>query len=179
VNAASRATGWKTALTAACQGCHEDVVDFLLLRGADPNVGADESEWITALPIAASSGILKIVQKLISYGARVNEAVGFWAGYRRPAVWWAVALEHVAMFQLLLDNGASLDGYIGSTALEMSLELGMMSMAEILQNCGVRIIEPVTDSGCAPWKLFSYYPGVYRRNPPNDCLFKEYSSQQR
>jgi hypothetical protein len=130
VNAAAN---YKTALIAACQGCHENIVDLLLQRGADPNIGAEKSVWITALPVAASSGSLTIVRKLILCGARVNEAVDFWSGYRRPAIWWAVAVEHVAMFQLLLENDATLDGYIGSTALEMALELGMISMAEILQ----------------------------------------------
>jgi len=29
-----------SALAAACQGCHDEIVDLLLERGADPNVEA-------------------------------------------------------------------------------------------------------------------------------------------
>jgi hypothetical protein len=156
VNAASEQGGeWRTALIAACEACHEDIVDLLLERGADPNVGAEESRWNTALPMAASSGSLTIVRKLVSHGARVNETVDFSSSNRRPAIWWAVVVEHIAMFQFLLENGASLDGHIGSTALEMASELGMMSMAEILRNHGVTIVEPVVDSARSPWKKWA------------------------
>ncbi|EPE30442.1 Ankyrin repeat-containing protein [Glarea lozoyensis ATCC 20868] len=156
VNAATERGGVpKTALIAACEHCHENIVNLLLERGADPNAGAKEKQWLTALPTAACSGSLTIVQKLLSYGAHVNEAVDFWSGERRPAVWWAVAIEHTAMFELLLENGASLDGYIGSTALEMAFEFDLMSMAEILQKHGAKIIERVNDSERAPWKKWA------------------------
>jgi ankyrin repeat protein len=156
VNAASEQGGeWRTALIAACEACHEDIVDLLLERGADPNVGAEESRWNTALPMAASSGSLTIVRKLVFHGARVNETVDFSSSNRQPAIWWAVAVEHIAMVQFLLENGASLDGHIGSTALEMASELGMMSMAEILRNHGVTIVEPVVDSARSPWKKWA------------------------
>lgn len=151
----------QTALIAACEGSHDEVVDFLLARGADPNVGAKQSQWITALSMAASSGSLAIVRKLLDHGALINEEVEFWAGYRRPAIWWAIAIEHMEMFQLLLERGASLEGYIGSTALEMAHELSMISMVEVLQSIGITIIEPVVDSGCAPWKQWAYYPEIY------------------
>ncbi|PSS22704.1 hypothetical protein M430DRAFT_48349 [Amorphotheca resinae ATCC 22711] len=152
----------QTALIAACRGCHEEVVDLLLGQGADPNFGAKDVTCITALPMAASTGSLAIVRKLLDHGAQVNEAVEFWDGYyRRSAIWWAVAVEHTAMFQLLLERGASLEGWIGSTALEMAFELGMESMAKTLEGLGVKIIERVHDSGQAPWKRWSYYHGIY------------------
>jgi hypothetical protein len=165
VNAATERGGVpKTALIAACEHSHEDIVDLLLERGADPNAGANERQWLTALPTAACSGSLTIVRKLLSYGARVNEAVDFWSGERRPAVWWAVAVEHTTMFQLLLENGASLDGEIGSTALEMAFEFDMMSMVEILQNHGVRIVDRVNDLERAPWKRWATHAGVKKAN---------------
>ncbi len=163
VDGVSRRVGHpRTALIAACRGCHEEMVDLLLARGADPNFGAEDNCCITALPMAASTGSLAIVRKLLDHGARVNEAIEFWDGYyRRSAIWWAVAVEHTAMFQLLWERGASLEGWFGSTALEMAYELGMDSMAKILEDVGIKVIERVHDSGQAPWKQWPYYHGIY------------------
>lgn len=58
-------------LLAACQRCHEDVVDLLLERGADPNFYGDKDRVQYGYPIAAAatSGSLPIVRKLVSHGA--------------------------------------------------------------------------------------------------------------
>jgi hypothetical protein len=82
-------------LVQACIGCHEDIVDLLLERGANPNYGANKSLPRTALPMAASSGSLSIVRKLLDHGAQINEAQNSWQN--RPAVWYAIAKEHTAM----------------------------------------------------------------------------------
>jgi hypothetical protein len=146
----------KTPLAAACQGGHEEVVDLLLERGANPNFEAENPRRRTALPKAASSGSLTMVRKLLDHGAHINEPVDFWE--RWPAIWWAVAIEHTAMIQLLLERGASLEGWIGETALEMSEELGLDSMAEMLLKLGIKVVEPIVNSGSAPWKKWPAYP---------------------
>lgn len=149
------------ALIEACRGFHSEVVGLLLEQDADPNARVEDSSWITALPMAASTGSLAIVCKLLDYGAQINEVPDVWWGSTRvTAIWWAVAVEHTAMFELLLERGASLEGRIGSIALELAYELGMMPMAERLQDLGAKIVEPIADS-TPPWKLWAYYPGIY------------------
>ncbi|KAB5533483.1 ankyrin repeat-containing domain protein [Coniochaeta sp. 2T2.1] len=101
-------------LVQACKSCHEDVVDLLLARGADPNCGAcvQNIRPRRALPMAAKSGSLAIVRKLLDHGAYVNEVYDH-PGHV-PAIWYAFYLEHTAMIRLLQERGATLNGGIDS-----------------------------------------------------------------
>lgn len=44
----------------------------------------------------------------------------------------------------------------------MTLAFGMISMAELLQNLGVHVIESLDPYGFAPWRNWAYFPGVYK-----------------
>lgn len=128
---------YETPLVMAAQKCQEEVVNLLLERGADPSFQAEVSTRWTALPIAASSGSLKIVRKLLGHGAHANEVVQ--SGVRLPALFYAVAIEHTAMINMLIGAGASFDdydGWVGKYALEISEELGMDSMVDMMRNHG-------------------------------------------
>ncbi len=76
---------------------HEDMVDFLLDRGADPNEGEGTKRG-SALCAAAAAGSLSIVRKLLDRGARVGGV-----DYDRAIV-YALEREHTAMVELLLDR---------------------------------------------------------------------------
>jgi hypothetical protein len=147
-------------LVEACKGGHDEIVDLLLQNGADPNYGAKNMRPHTALPMAASSGSFTIVCKLLNHGALIDELND--NPENLPAIWYAIAIEHTKMVQLLLARGANLnaggdvemktDGWVGETALEMALELRLDSMADILLGYGIEVRLPMVNSGCAPWK---------------------------
>jgi len=152
-------------LVEACKGCHEEIVDLLLARGADPNYRA-EVELLRprkALPMAAKSGSLAIVRKLLDHGAYVNELRDYPGNV--PAVWYALYLEHTAMVRLLLERGASLtggagtwfEGWIGPTALEMAVDLGLESMDELLRQNGVTLEPLEIRSERSFWKQFQLW----------------------
>jgi ankyrin repeat protein len=151
--------GSTSALVEACYRCHEDVVDLLLERGADPNFGYEKPVGVevdlTPLIIAAAAGSLTIVQKLLDHGARMDVPADEYMT-RLPALWWAIAIGHTAMVQLLLERGASLVGRKIEAALEIAEELDLDSMAEILRGLGVRINLSLKDVG--PWLAWSAYP---------------------
>lgn len=137
-------------LVEACKGAHDDIVGLLLERGADPNYyGAGDMRPHTALPMAASSGCLSIVCKLLNHGALINELNPNIEDL--PAFWYAVAIEHTKMLELLLARGTRFDAW-GEVALEMSLDLGLDSTVDILHEHGVKVDSPITNSGYAPWK---------------------------
>ena len=110
-------------LTTACRNCHEEVIDLLLERGADPSY--QKLQWLTC-PIyaAASGGSLAIVKKLLDRGAtfeRVHwEPVGV-----------ALRLEHTAMVKLILGLAGWGEEELRRTARWQS-EKGMESMASLV-----------------------------------------------
>ena len=65
----------RTALWWAAQGCHADVVRFLVERGATVNV-RDQNN--TALMNAAQAGCAETAVVLLDRGARVNDRAGFY-----------------------------------------------------------------------------------------------------
>jgi len=151
--------GLTSALVAACYRCHEDVVDLLLERGADPNFGYEKPVGmeveLTPLTIAAASGSLTIVRKLLDHGAHIDVPAEDYMT-RLPALYWAIAIEHTAMVQLLLERGASLEGKKIEAALELAEELDLDSMAEILRGLGVTI--KLRIKSVAPWLVWAVYP---------------------
>ncbi|KAK6951889.1 hypothetical protein Daesc_006414 [Daldinia eschscholtzii] len=117
-------------LSCAARYWHEDVVDLLLERGADPNYQTMQQRG-SPLRAAAMSGSLSIVRKLIDKGAK-------------PAKndWWplleALRLEHTAMATLLLDLNIA-DAAARSRILQKTLDLGLESMAQLLQERDVSL----------------------------------------
>ncbi|KAI1333605.1 ankyrin [Xylariaceae sp. FL0016] len=126
---------FRTPLNAACRKCHEDVVDLLLERGADPNHEASTHQRktnYTALTAAARVGSFAIVRKLLDHGADVDARIS-----TPTAIEWAFRTEHTAMVELLLSRGATLDGHPGRRALKYCSEKGLDSMVDKLRSLGV------------------------------------------
>lgn len=124
-------------LVHAARACHEDVVDLLLDRGADPNHQKLRS-CDHALTAAVAGGSLSIVRKLLDHGAT---AVGDGGKTLRNAV----LIEHTAMLELLLARQVG-DVEERPLALKAALDEGLESMAEVLVRWGVT---PPLVSTCA------------------------------
>ena len=80
VNARSRATATagfcRTALQAAARKGNIEVVEKLLVKGADINAPAGEDHGRTALQAAAGGGHMMVVEKLLTEGADINSGFG-------------------------------------------------------------------------------------------------------
>ena len=122
----------ETALIAAARRCQEEVIDLLLERGADPNHDGLKGMLLEhlAIEMAASTGSLKIVQKLLAHGAHVHEFPESY--FRCPPLFWAFATEHTAMIDFLLANGATLQDRYGNATLAMAECCGLDTMVKIL-----------------------------------------------
>ncbi|PQE28625.1 multiple ankyrin repeats single kh domain protein [Rutstroemia sp. NJR-2017a BBW] len=111
-------------LVIASRYCHEDIVDLLLERGADPNYCEMEQRG-PPLCAAAAGGSITIVRKLLAYGANdwdINPS----------ALRTAVRLEHTAMVNLFLELDIG-DAECQTTALGDALSYGMESMVQLLK----------------------------------------------
>ena len=127
-------------LVEACRRCHEDIVDLLLERGADPNFGgnAEIVQGSNPIAVAAASGSLPIVRKLLDHGADLcQDDMDIKMGFH--ALDAAVHLEHTDMMKFLLAAGADLGGIYGETILRSALSQGLDSMVEILRGKGVTL----------------------------------------
>ncbi|KAI1805397.1 ankyrin [Daldinia bambusicola] len=117
-------------LSCAARYWHEDVVDLLLECGADPNYQTLQQRG-SPLRAAAMSGSLTMVRKLMDHGARLTDNE-----------WWplfeALQLEHTTMATLLLDLNIG-DAAARSQVLKKTLDLGLESMAELLQQQDVSL----------------------------------------
>jgi ankyrin repeat protein len=136
---------FETPLVMACRGWHNDIVDLLLERGADPNFAPQELYPVLPLHESTTAGNLSLARKLLDHGAFPDRDGG--CHFRRPALWWAFTREYTDMIQLLLERGASFDGvpfdgwanqsmkgWIGRSLAEyFSKKGGYDSMAEVLR----------------------------------------------
>ena len=98
-------TGRRGALHFALTGPHEDVVDVLLERGADPDL-RDEGDNAAALHFAAERGDMALVRKLIDHGA---DPVGDGDLHELGILGWATCFEyalHLDVADYLLAHGA-------------------------------------------------------------------------
>ena len=121
---------------------HEDMVDFLLDRGADPNEGEGTKRG-SALCAAAAAGSLSIVRKLLDRGARAGGV-----DYDRAIV-NALEREHTAMVELLLERdnvepGARTRQVEGQTVPRRNFirrikNNGLDSMVELLEKHGMTL----------------------------------------
>ena len=130
-----------TALAKAVRSRQEDIVDFLLEQGADPNGRAGLPG--TALTAAVKTGSMRMVRKILDAGANIH--------YPNSAVYMlrrAVEMEHTAMVELLLDLGITSDIAM-ACALWGAEKKGLESMTDLLRSRGASLtpwIHPPT-----PW----------------------------
>jgi hypothetical protein len=139
-------------LVEACKNWHEEIFEILLNNGADPNLKPttfddDLRSWSRYKPplilLAASVGNLATVRKLLDRGADVNKLCG--SNPCRPAIWYALRLEHTPMVRFFLERGAKLKGdwpsgvdVVAKSVLHMTMSLGLESMTELLAEYGIR-----------------------------------------
>ncbi|KAI9642834.1 hypothetical protein NHQ30_008567 [Ciborinia camelliae] len=120
----------RNPLIVAARHCHEDIVDLLLERGADPN-NYEAQQRGPPLAAAINSGSIAIVRKLLDYGAKIDE-------YGSSFLRRAVRLEHTAMVELLLDLNINIDSRDRSNLIKKALDDGLESMALLLeQKCPI------------------------------------------
>jgi ankyrin repeat protein len=115
----------RNPLGIASRFCHEDIVDLLLERGADPN-NWKMQQRTQPLCAAAAGGSIAIVRKLLRYGANDSN-------YDCWALRSAVRLEHTAMVNLFLELNIG-DGICRRVALKDALDNGLESMVQLLQD---------------------------------------------
>ena len=112
---------------------HEEVVEYLIAKGADVNFSAP-STGFTALTGAVSQRHGRIADLLVRKGADVNHV---YEGTLTPLL---VATSHgdIDLVRLLLDRGAdpNLGGMEGKSALDVAKEKGSREIAELLRQHG-------------------------------------------
>ena len=119
-------------LLRAVRAFHEDVVDLLLERGADPNKYG-LSPYGTTLAAASGTGSMRMFRKLLDHGAKIVERDGL-------TLMRAVQLEHTALVELLLDLGAGAgDPWCWTEILEKAMDEGLESMVDVLKRRGIRL----------------------------------------
>jgi ankyrin repeat protein len=117
------------ALTHAIRGWHEDVVDLLLERGADPNERGTYRLG-TPLTAAAKAGSMVMLRKLLDAGAEITKADAHTLRH-------AIRMEHTAMVELLLRMGAGSE-QVRRRYLDEARDAGLESMVNLLMSWGVR-----------------------------------------
>ncbi|KAK7966201.1 ankyrin [Apiospora aurea] len=129
-----------SALSWACRHGHEDIVDMLLARGADPNFAEEAHRSGLTLHAAVRGGYVSIVLKLLACGARVNGP----HGAHRRTILTAMQMEHTELVRLLIERGEPL-GTVAKGLVKSMVNLGYESMLDILREHG---FEP--DRGAKP-----------------------------
>lgn len=129
----------RTALQAASERGHLEVVKKLLDLGADVNAQASPTGGRTALQAAACHGQTAIVRLLLDSGADVNASAARYAGF--TALQAACFNGDAALVKLFLDIGADMyaigGGYRDGMALHAAAQSG-----------SVEIVQQLIDAGC-------------------------------
>jgi ankyrin repeat protein len=130
-----------TALTAACRGGHEPVVQILMRAGADVNAPPAENDRRTALQASCEGGHESIVELLLQAGADVNAPPVEHDG--RTALQAACENGHLSIVEILLRAGADVSAppaqVLGCTALQAACGAGFTSIIETLLRVGADV----------------------------------------
>ncbi|CAK9064067.1 unnamed protein product [Durusdinium trenchii] len=137
---------WDTALTAAAEHGHLEVVCLLLEAGADKNA-AGEFFGGTALRAAATRGHLEVVRLLLRAGADKNAATTD----GETALMRAAHNGHLEVVRLLLEAGAGKNAANtnGETALIGAAKHGHLIVARLLLQAGADKNAAATDGETA------------------------------
>jgi len=157
-----------TALCYAAQYGHFDIVQCLLLQGANPHL-ADSIKGMEPLSYASQNDHAEIVRLLLSAGANLNHKDKFGQSalvgackngclaaaevlisasstcgsdiYRNTALSYASDNGHTEIVKLLLDSGAHLDfiHWLGRTALLIACSSGHLEIAKLLVSRGANL----------------------------------------
>jgi uncharacterized protein len=128
INGSHSKTG-RTALTAAAEHGHHEVVACLLEKGADVNL-PDRNRW-TALMLAAYHGFAEVVEALLAQGANPNVSH---ADTQATALISASQNGNPAVVRRLLEAGAEVNARMrgGGTALMCAAEKGHREVVDLL-----------------------------------------------
>ena len=131
-------------ISAALHG-HNDVVQLLLDKGAEPNLSDQNGN--TALLYAAFRGHLDVVQLLLNRGADVNMA----DYYGTTPLHWAAEIGHKHVVKLLLDRGAepNKENRNGETPL-IGAAKGKKDIVQLLLDSGAEPNIPNHQTGMTP-----------------------------
>lgn len=132
----------RTALQAAAERGHLDIVKLLLQLGAEVNAPPSPSAGRTALQAASGGGFGAIVQLLLEQGAHVNAPAARYKGF--TALQGACLQGNLEVVNLLLGAGADLQasggGYDGdATALHAAAERGHVKIVKKLVGMGADV----------------------------------------
>lgn len=120
-----------TPLGLACFFGHDEVVELLLARGANPNTESRNFQRVAPIHSAAASGSTPIVRRLLDAGAnpRKEQETGF------TALHTAAAAGDLEMAALLLERGASTQAKTqdGRSPATYASEHGHFEMLELLR----------------------------------------------
>lgn len=124
---------YDTPLTCAIENNHYDIMEWLLERGADPNLVCEgkRDDLESFAPLYAASALnrdVSFIKTLIKYGANID--------WTRNDDWttWHAAYLSVDNMSLLLENGADINAVTANneTALMKAVEARMKSSVEFL-----------------------------------------------
>ncbi len=119
-----------TPLGIASHFNREDIVRYLLYKGADPNIQSQNGYNVYPIHTAAGSNYLGIAKLLVEGGAEVN----VFQSSRITPLHLAAQNGNIDMIILLLENGASVEARddAGKTAADLAAEKGHADIARIL-----------------------------------------------
>jgi len=119
-----------TPLGIASHFNREDIVRYLLYKGADPNIQSQNGYDVYPIHTAAGSNYLGIAKLLVEGGAEVN----VFQSSRVTPLHMAAQNGNIDMIILLLENGASVEARddSGKTAADLAADKGHEDIARIL-----------------------------------------------
>lgn len=92
-------------LVEATQYLHDDVVDLLLKRGADPNRGRKSASWHAPLSAAATVGSMRILRKLMEHRASFKMHDPWGPEEHEHMLRNAFCAEHTEMVEFFYNQG--------------------------------------------------------------------------
>jgi ankyrin repeat protein len=129
------------ALEVAVAGGHLEIVEMLILAGAEVHTAASEYDGQTALQTAVEGGHSEILERLLAAGAEVNTAASKYGG--RTALQAAAESGNLEIVERLLaaraevNTAASERG--GRTALQAAAERGNIEVVDRLLSAGAEV----------------------------------------